>query len=170
MAQSAVEGLDVGILGRRPGLRSPGPPTLWRCIIGEALDAAGQYYELFAAGDFEGATDCFDPDCITVTPAGAMGTTDHEQFGRAFKAALPDAHMVVDRAIELDDSVAIEGRFEGRHTADLVTPQGTIPASGANLDMPFADFFRVRGGRIVEHRVYWDQMTMTTQLGALPPQ
>jgi hypothetical protein len=102
-------------------------PTLWRCIIGEALDAAGRYYELFAAGDFEGATDCFDPDCITVTPAGAMGTTDHEQFGRAFKAALPDAHMVVDRAIESDDSVAIEGRFEGRHTADLVTPQGTIP-------------------------------------------
>lgn len=78
--------------------------------------------------------------------------------------------MVFDRAIESDDSVAVEGRFVGRHSADLVTPQGTIPASGANLDMPFADFFRVKDGRIVEHRVYWDQMGMIAQLGAGPPQ
>lgn len=138
--------------------------------MGEALDVARRYYDRFQAGDFDGATACFEPDCTTVTPAGAMGTADHEQFGRAFKAALPDAHMVFDRAIESDDAVAVEGRFVGRHSADLVTPQGTIPASGANLDMPFADFFRVKDGRIVEHRVYWDQLGMMAQLGAGPPQ
>lgn len=49
--------------------------------MGEALDVARRYYERFRVGDFDGATACFEPDCITVTPAGAMGTADHEQFG-----------------------------------------------------------------------------------------
>jgi ketosteroid isomerase-like protein len=34
--------------------------------------------------------------------------------------------------------------------------------------MPFADYFRVRDGKIVEHEVIWDQMGMLAQLGALP--
>lgn len=138
--------------------------------MGAAFQAATGYYDRFAAGDFEGATACFDPDCITVTPAGAMGVRDHEQFGRGFKAALPDAHMVVERVVESGDTVGIEAHFVGRHTGDLVTPQGTLEASGADLDMPFADFFIVRDGCIVEHRVYWDQMAMMGQLGAAPPQ
>jgi ketosteroid isomerase-like protein len=36
------------------------------------------------------------------------------------------------------------------------------------LDMPATDYFRVRGGRIVEHEVIWDQMGFLAQLGALP--
>ncbi len=138
--------------------------------MGSALEAAQKFYDHFGAGDFEAATECFDADCITVTPAGAMGVQDHEQFGRAFKAGLPDAHMVVERVVESGATVGIEARFVGRHTGDLVTPQGTLPASGADLDMPFADFFMVRDGRIVEHHVYWDQMAMLGQLGAAPPQ
>jgi ketosteroid isomerase-like protein len=133
--------------------------------MGEALDLAKRFYGHFEAGDFERLSDCFDPDCVTVTPSGAMKVKEHEQFGRAFKAALPDAHMVLDNAVESADWVAIEGRFVGRHTADLVTPQGTIPARNRDLDMPFADFFRVKAGRIIEHRVYWDQMGMMAQLG-----
>jgi steroid delta-isomerase-like uncharacterized protein len=136
--------------------------------MGQALTAAQLYYERFQAGDFEGATQLFDPDCVTVTPGGVMGTAEHEQFGRGFKAALPDAHMVLERAVETEDRVAIEGRFVGRHDGDLVTPQGTLPASGRDLDMPFADFFRVVDGRIAEHHVYWDQMGMLAQLGAMP--
>jgi ketosteroid isomerase-like protein len=132
--------------------------------MGVALDAAQRYYELFAASDFAGAAALFDPECVTVTPAGAMGVAEHEQFGRAFKAALPDAHMVFGRAVEAGDEVAIEARFVGHHTGDLVTAQGTMPASGGELDMPFADFFRVQQGRIIEHHVYWDQAAMMGQL------
>lgn len=50
-----------------------------------------------------------------------------------------------------------------------MTPEGTLPASGNTLDMPFADYFRVEGRKIVEHEVIWDQMTMMGQLGALSP-
>ncbi len=135
--------------------------------MGEALDMAKRFYAAFEAGDFEGGSALFAPDCTNVTPAGSMAVDEHEQFGRAFKDGLPNARMVIEDAVEAGDAVAIRGRFRGTHTGDLVSPEGSIPASGRELDMPFADFLRVRDGRIVEHHVYWDQMGMLAQLGAL---
>jgi ketosteroid isomerase-like protein len=35
------------------------------------------------------------------------------------------------------------------------------------VTFPFADFFQVRDGRCVSHRIYWDNMAMMAQLGAL---
>jgi ketosteroid isomerase-like protein len=74
--------------------------------------------------------------------------------------------MEVDKAVEAGGEVFIAGRFVGTHEADLVTPQGTLPASGRRLDLPYADYFRVADGTIVEHRVFWDQAGMLAQLGA----
>ena len=130
-----------------------------------ARDLAERFYECFSASDHEGGSALFEPDCVTITPSGNFDVTDHEAFGRAFKAALPDAHMELVRAVEADDEVYITGRFKGTHQGDLVSPQGTIPASGKSLDVPFADYFRVSGGKITEHEVIWDQMTMLGQLG-----
>ena len=137
--------------------------------MGEARDVAEQYYERFGAGDFEGAMALFTDDCVTITPAGSFNLSEHEAFGRVFKDALPDAHMRLVRAVENGSEVYITGRFQGTHQGDLVSPQGTIPASGNTLDMPFADYFRISDGRIAEHEVIWDQMTLLGQLGALPP-
>lgn len=134
--------------------------------MGAALDTARRFYEAMAAGNFAGLTDCFSADCLTVTPAGAMNPAEHEAFGRAFKAALPDAHMEIEKAVEAGPEVFIAGRFRGTHTGDLVTQQGTLPASGKPLDLPYADYFRVDSGHIVEHRVFWDQADMLAQLGA----
>jgi predicted ester cyclase len=90
----------------------------------------------------------------------------HERFLGAFKAALPDAHMVIVNAVESGDEIFVEGRFRGTHSGDLVTPQGTLPASGGALDLPYADYFRVANGKIVAHHVFWDQAAMMGQLGA----
>ncbi|MGH9279650.1 MAG: ester cyclase [Acidimicrobiales bacterium] len=137
--------------------------------MGSARDVAEQFYDRFGAGDLKGLSDLFADDCVTVTPGGTFSVAEHEEFGRSFKNALPDARMEVVRAVEAGDEVYLTGRFKGTHQGDLVSPQGTIPASGNSLDMPFADYFKVSGGRIVEHEVIWDQMTMLGQLGALPP-
>jgi steroid delta-isomerase-like uncharacterized protein len=136
--------------------------------MGAALETAKRFYAAMGAGDFAGMTACFSADCPTVTPAGTMNPAEHEAFGRSFKAALPDAHMAIEKAVEAGPEVFVAGRFRGTHTGALVTPQGTLPASGKPLDLPYADYFRVEDGKIIEHRVYWDQADMMTQLGASP--
>jgi ketosteroid isomerase-like protein len=138
--------------------------------MGQELGFVEKFYGSFQKADWQAVRDLFAPDCITVTPSGAMTVEQHEQFGRAFKAAFPAARMEIKHAIESNEWIAIEGHFVGRHENDLVGPGGTIKAQGKDMKLPYADFFRIKGGKIVEHRVYWDQMGMLAQLGALPPQ
>ena len=138
--------------------------------MGEAREVAERFYRSFGNGDLEAAMACFADTCVTVTPAGSLTSAEHEAFGRAFREGLPDAYMELVRAVEADDQIYVSGRFRGTHKGDLVSAQGTIPASGNSLDLPFVDYFRVEGGVVVEHEVIWDQMAMLGQLGALPPQ
>lgn len=137
--------------------------------MGQAREVVDRFYACFAASDWDGARDCYADDCVTVMPGGMTLDNDaHMQVGRAFKAALPDGRMEVVRAVENDNEVFVGGTFTGTHTGDMVTPGGTMPASGNTLALPFADYFRVDGGRIVEHNVVFDQVTFASQLGAGP--
>jgi ketosteroid isomerase-like protein len=137
--------------------------------MGAARELVDRFYGCLADGDLAGVTACFAPACVTETPAGPLPPDEHERFIGAFKAGLPDAHMHLVKTVEHGDEIFVEGRFRGTHRADLVTPQGTLPASGRALDLPYADYFRVASGKIVEHHVFWDQAAMLGQLGASEP-
>lgn len=134
--------------------------------MNEAQQVAQRFYDYFAAGDFSSAKLLFDDDCITVLPMGSMDLAEHEAMVRAFKNGLPDARMEVVRVVEEGDEAYISARFTGTHSGDLVTPGGTLPASGKTLDMPFVDYWRVEAGKVVAHEVVWDQLGMMAQLGA----
>jgi steroid delta-isomerase-like uncharacterized protein len=137
--------------------------------MGEARETVDRFYRSAGDGDMEALSACFADSCVTATPAGSFDKAQHEEFFRAFKNAMPDAHMQVVRAVESGNEVFVSGRFRGTQEGDLVSPQGTIPASGNALDLPYADYFRVEADQIVEHEVVWDSMTMLAQLGAAPP-
>ncbi|HEX2050367.1 MAG TPA: ester cyclase [Actinomycetota bacterium] len=137
--------------------------------MGQAREVVERFYERFGAGDFDGAEACFTPDCTNVEPfGGTMDMTAWRQYGEAFKAGVPDAHMEVDSFVEDGDRVAVQARFVGVHSAPLMTPQGELPPSGRAIDLAFADFFALRDGKIAEHRVYYDQMAFMQQLGLMP--
>lgn len=137
--------------------------------MGEARQVVDRFYACFAASDWVGARECYADDCLTVVPGGGQLDNDaHMQMGVAFKAALADGRMEVVRAVENGNEVFVGGTFTGTHTGDMVTPQGTIPASGNVLALPFADYFRVENGKIVEHNVVFDQLTFGAQLAGAP--
>ena len=136
--------------------------------MGEALDAVNRFYSLFAADDLEAADDLFADDCRFTMPPGPLTKQEHRMMGETFRAALPDSHMVVDHVLDGGDEVFVEGRYLGTQTGDLQSPRGTIPASGNKIELRFADYFKVVGGRVTDHRTYWDQAQMMTQLGVMP--
>lgn len=135
--------------------------------MGEALDTAQRFFKVFADGDMETADTLFADDCVIIMPTGTLTKPEHRMMGEAFRAALPDSRMEIDHVIDAGDEVFIEGRFVGTHTGDMQSPGGTIPASGNKIDLRFADYFKVSGGRITHHRTYWDQVTLITQLGSV---
>lgn len=129
------------------------------------LNLIRQHYINTERGDLDASVPLFAPDVETVTPQGTLrGLDKFRAMGEAFGQAFTDMHYEIVRSIEDGDTVAIEAVFSGRHTGLLKTPDGEVPATGNTVSFPFADFFEVRDGVCVSHRVYWDNVALMTQM------
>jgi predicted ester cyclase len=129
-----------------------------------------EFYAGFTTGDFDRAFRFFAKDVVTIEPAlgRPAGVDVWRDYDEAFKAACPDASLVLRSAVQEGDRIAVEGSFRGTFTAPLRTPQRELQPTGCSFDVEFADFFIFRDGRVVEHRLYYDQIDFGTQLGILP--
>jgi ketosteroid isomerase-like protein len=81
---------------------------------------------------------------------------------------LPDVHRELDRVNVFGDVVAIELSIRGTFLGPFETPAGVIQPTGAKLDIPTADFWYVRDGKIQEFNCHIGTSTMLAQLGILP--
>jgi ketosteroid isomerase-like protein len=80
---------------------------------------------------------------------------------------MPDAKAVVEQIYQAGDTIIVEGRFVGTHTGSLAGPDGDIEATGASVDLKFADVSRVESGKIVAYHTYYAQLGLLTQLGLM---
>ena len=58
---------------------------------------------------------------------------------------------MIEFSVDCGETVAVEGRFIGTHTGPLATDDGDVAPTGATVDLRFADFSRVRDGKIVAY-------------------
>jgi steroid delta-isomerase-like uncharacterized protein len=132
-------------------------------------EVVGQFYELFSAGDVDGALSVCADDLEVIDPAMGQvhGLEAFREYLGTFKRAMPDARAIVENAAESGDTVAVEGRFTGTHTGPLATDDGDVEPTGAAVDLRFADISQVRNGKIVAYHTYYDQLGLLTQLGLM---
>ncbi|HVO53668.1 MAG TPA: nuclear transport factor 2 family protein [Solirubrobacterales bacterium] len=133
------------------------------------IEIVQRFYDAFGSGDLDAATAMF-ADGVRMTDPGlgsVKGLPALRDYLDGLKGPLPDARAIVERAFEAGDTVIVEGRFTGTNTGPLPGPEGDLPASGREVDLPFADFSRLREGEIVEYRTYYDQVGLFTQLGLM---
>lgn len=77
--------------------------------------------------------------------------------------AFPDLRVTIEEQIADDEKVATRKTFEGTHRGPFLG----IAATGNPIRFEVIDILTVRGGKIREHRVVADQLTLMQQLGAL---
>ena len=109
-------------------------------------------------------------DVESILP-GAPPMKGIEPFNRyvnVFMTAAPDAHIEGNRYYESGDTIVVEGVYSGTHTGPLWTPNGEVPPTGRHFEFPFCDILQARGGKVVSHRVYFDQVVFLAQLGLIP--
>ena len=127
---------------------------------GDVLDAQG-FIDLFAEdGVFTGIGGPSGPESYRGEHLG-----DVVVFMGKF---LPDVHRELHRVNVLGDVVAIELSIRGTFLGPFETPAGVIQPTGAKLDIPTADFWYVRDGKIQEFNCHIGVATMFAQLGVLP--
>ncbi len=129
-----------------------------------------QHYENVSEGQIERDRDIISDDIVHVNAAfgRVSGIEAFMKFASGFKQAFPDLHWEFREFIEGTDIVVVEAVFLGTNTEPMVGPTGTtLPATGKRVELPICDIWKVRNGRIVENRIYYDQVTFLTQLGLL---
>jgi predicted ester cyclase len=135
-----------------------------RAFAGRYMDAINH---AFATGDTAALAACFAPGYVEhVREQGPdRGLGGLLAFVQAIRAAVPDARGVAEDVLVDGDRVMI------RH-AHYGTQQGPfmgLPPTGARLDFPGVEIFRLADGRIAESWHIDDNVRLMQQLGALPP-
>lgn len=135
--------------------------------MAQTRELAERYFRCIETGDVDGALACLAPGAEFTNPLGAMPVPDGVRaMLQGYVSAFPDNRFEVNNAVEAGDQVVLEGDWVGTHRGPLPLPSGqSIPATDRAVRSPFATVFRVREGRIVSHRSYWDLAGFLTQLG-----
>jgi steroid delta-isomerase-like uncharacterized protein len=139
--------------------------------MAEALETARRYDEAFNAQDAETRLAYQAADIEVVLPGGTT-LRGPEQVAAAvgsFWEALPDIRITSEHEVAADDAVVTEGTLSGTHTGVFRTTQGDIPASGNRVELRYASVKQIRDGKVAHENLYFDQLELLQQLGALPP-
>lgn len=129
----------------------------YRLAEGDTLDPAGFQGLFTETGTFNDVPSSltFGRDQI---PAALIGLA----------SAFPDIHRELLEVHALGDVVAVELRIQGTHLGPFPTPAGEIPPTGRRIDVPTADLWYLREGRIERFQCYNAASVWLAQLGAAP--
>ena len=136
----------------------------------EVKDTTDRFVAAFNAHD-EYALKALHADDIKFNAPGGFKATnakDATAFAMTWLKAFPDGKMKVRSEITSGPWIVQEVVMEGTHTAPLVGPAGTIPATHKKVVGYGVQILRVEGGKIAEARLYYDQLEQMTQLGLMP--
>jgi steroid delta-isomerase-like uncharacterized protein len=116
--------------------------------------------EALAADDFE-LIDCASGEKYT-GPKGARRNAE------GWLTPFGDVQVELLNVISAGDWAVAECVGRGTHSGPMQTPMGEVPATGKQLELHFCSLIKVRDGKIVEGRDYYDAMTIVSQLGLMP--
>jgi hypothetical protein len=81
---------------------------------------------------------------------------------------LPDVHRELKQITVNGDIVSIQLSIQGTFLGTFDTPAGPIRPTGAKVDFPTADFWRLRNGKVEVFDCHIAFTTLYAQLGILP--
>lgn len=120
--------------------------------------------------DLKVIADLYADDAVAFTPdeGEIRGRDNIVEYWRQMTEAVPEATFETLHAYEVGDTAIDEGIFSGRNTGPLQLPNGeNLPATQREIRIRGVDIATVADGRIVDYRLYFDEMDFLGQLGLL---
>ncbi|MFE0405885.1 ester cyclase [Streptomyces nigra] len=140
--------------------------------MGQAREAMDRLTAAITTADSAAIAEVYAKDAVAVTPDGGElhGRDDITAYWRQMSQAVPDGTYESVHAYEVDDTAIDEGVFHGHNTGPIQLATGeTLPATQKEIRIRGVDFAKVDDeGRIVDYRLYFDEMEFLGQLGLLP--
>lgn len=130
-------------------------------------EVALRYFDAIARQDLGAAAACWREGGIDhLAPVGELRVPDEwRPYFESVFAAMPDFRYEVLATVTEGDRIAVHWQAEGTFTG---RPYQGIKATGGGVRMEGVDLVRVEDGKIVRLDSYWDDASVTRQLGLLP--
>ncbi len=126
-------------------------------------------HQAFNRRDFDGVVSKMADDFTYRDQARNVTFTGRDGF-KEFMQGWADAfsNATVTHPTYLDAGDTVIARFQARGVNDGAL--GPLPETGREIDVPFCEFMRFDdSGQIVSGGIYYDQVTLMTQLGHIEP-
>lgn len=140
--------------------------------MGEAREVMDRLTDaLTTHPDLKVIAELYAEDAVARTPdeGEIRGRDNIVAYWRQMTEAVPEATFESLHAYEAGDTAIDEGVFSGRNTGPIQLPTGgTLPATQKEVRIRGVDIATVKDGRIVDYRLYFDEMEFLGQLGLLP--
>jgi len=137
-------------------------PEAAKKLVREFVDVVKNQRKLERLGDY------FGSDYVERNPTVASfgkGIEGYRNFlGHLFEA-FPDDALTIEQIVSDGEIVSYRATETGTHRATFLG----IPATGKRATWTEIQFFRIAGGKVVEHWVDVDLFSWFTQLGVIPP-
>ncbi|MEU7717292.1 ester cyclase [Streptomyces tibetensis] len=141
--------------------------------MGEAREVMDRLTDAVTAHtDLKVVAELYAEDAVAFTPdeGELRGRDAIVAYWRTMTEAVPGATFEALHSYEAGDTAIDEGVYRGRNTGPLELPNGeTLPPTQKEVRIRGVDIATVKDGRIVDYRLYFDEMDFLGQLGLLPP-
>lgn len=96
-----------------------------------------------------------------------IGPDGYRMDYERWRAAFPDGEVKVTNVIVDGDRAVVEFVNRGTHTGPLHSALGTFAPTGRRQESRYCSVMRVKDGKVVEGRDYYDASTIARQLGLI---
>src|SRR5258706_9133618 len=105
-------------------------------------------------------------DVQNINPSGTfIGMVAHKQMLTAFAIAFPNYLHDNFNFVEQGEWIAMEGNFTGDHLGTLTMGRQTHAPTKNKIAFPYCGFIKVKDGKVIENRLYYDSKIFLSQLG-----
>lgn len=137
--------------------------------MADVREAVNAFIDAFNAHDERRMREGYAESVVFEAPGGVRveGPDAATQFAMSFIRAFPDVRLTVRNQFESEGWVAFEAEFVGTHQDTLEGPGGSIPPTNRRVTGRAVEILRIEDGKVIEERLYFDQLDFLTQLGVI---
>ena len=126
------------------------------------------FHESWDLRDPERGASVIAPDCRFEDVARGellTGSKGYKDDYHRWRDAFPDGEVKITNVVVQDDWAVVEFVNRGHQTGTLKSSLGEFPPSGRFMEVRYCSMMRVKDGKVVEGRDYYDSASIARQLG-----
>ena len=127
-----------------------------------------QFHESWEMRDLDRGVAIISEDCQFEDVAGGeplIGPQGYIDDYHRWRTAFPDGELEVINVVVEGDQAVVEFTNSGHQTGPLISSLGEFPPTGKYMKARYCSVMRIKDGKVIEGRDYYDSSSIARQLG-----